>query len=112
MAGSFSWMLWALPSWTGQVYPNASSQRATAPPALACGNPATGTGLGCLFNILTDPYETVNVAAALPGTVAELRKLIALAQKGVYSPSRGPADPERFCSQVIENGGFVGPFLP
>ncbi len=98
--------------WTGQVYPNASSQRAAAPPALACGDPATGTGLGCLFNILTDPHETVNVAAALPGTVAELRKLIALAQKGVYSPSRGPADPERFCSQAIENGGFVGPFLP
>ena len=98
--------------WTGQVYPNASSQRAAAPPVLACGDPAAGTGPGCLFNILADPHETVNAAAAHPGTVAELRQLIAQAQEGVYSPNRGPADPERFCSQAIENGGFIGPFLP
>jgi hypothetical protein len=51
-------------------------------------------------------------AAANPQVVAELRALIAEAQRGVYSPSRGAADTERFCSQVIENGGFVGPFLP
>ena len=92
--------------WTGPVYPNASSQRDAAPPPLACGS------AGCLFNILSDPHETEDVAAAHPGTVAELRQLIAEAQAGVYSPHRGAPDPERFCSQVIENGGFVGPFLP
>ena len=31
---------------------------------------------------------------------------------GAFSPDRGAADTERFCSQVIENGGFAGPFLP
>ena len=92
--------------WTGPVYPNASSQRDTPPPPLDCGS------AGCLFNVLTDPHETQDVAAAHPGTVAELRQLIAQAQAGVYSPHRGDPDPERFCSQVIENGGFVGPFLP
>ena len=92
--------------WTGPVYPNASSQRDTPPPPLDCGS------AGCLFNVLTDPHETQDVAGAHPGTVAELRQLIAQAQAGVYSPHRGDPDPERFCSQVIENGGFVGPFLP
>ena len=98
--------------WTGDVYPNASSQRATAPPALICGDPATGTGHGCLFNVLTDPHETVDVAIAYPQIVAELRALISDAQKTVYSPDRGNADSELFCSQAIANGGFVGPFLP
>ena len=98
--------------WQGPVYPNASSARATAPPALACGDPAAGTGPGCLFNVLADPHETVDAAAAYPRVVAELRALIAQAQAGAFSPDRGAADTERFCSQVIENGGFVGPFLP
>ena len=98
--------------WTGDLYPNASSARAAAPPALACGDPVAGTGPGCLFNILADPHETVDAAAANPGIVAELRVLIAEAQKTVYSPDRGAADAELFCSQAIANGGFVGPFLP
>ena len=98
--------------WSGAVYPNATSARATAPPALACGDPAAGTGPGCLFNVLADPHETVDTAAANPRIVAELRALIAEAQKSAFSPDRGAADAERFCSQVVENGGFVGPFLP
>jgi len=98
--------------WTGSTYPNASSQRAVAPPPLECGDPATGTGPGCLFNILADPHETLDAAAAHPSVVAELRELIAEAQRGVYSPDRGAADTERFCSQAVEYGGFVGPFLP
>ena len=98
--------------WTGSVYPTASSQRDVAPPGLACGDPAAGTGPGCLFNVLTDPHETVDAALANPRIVQELRALIAAAQGAVYSPDRGAADAERFCTQVIENGGFVGPFLP
>jgi len=97
--------------WSGAVYPNASSQRAAAPPPLACGDPAAGTGPGCLFNVLADPHETVDAAAANPRVVAELRALIEEAQRGAFSPDRGAADAERFCSQVVENGGFVGPFL-
>lgn len=98
--------------WTGAVFPNASSQRTVPPPTLSCGDPAAGTGPGCLFNVLSDPHETVDAAEANPGIVAELRGLIDEFQKGVYSPNRGLADPERFCSQAILNGGFVGPFLP
>ena len=98
--------------WTGATYPNASSARSTAPPPLVCGDPTAGTGPGCLFNILADPHETVDAAAANPRIVAELRALIAEAQKTAFSPDRGAADTERFCSRVVENGGFVGPFLP
>jgi len=77
-----------------------------------CGDPAAGSGPGCLFNVFSDPHETVDAAAANPSIVAELRVLIAEAQKTVFSPDRGAADAERFCTKVIENGGFVGPFLP
>jgi len=98
--------------WTGAVYPNATSARATAPPALMCGDPSAGTGPGCLFNVIHDPNETNDVARANPTVVAELRALIADAQSTVFSPDRGAADTERFCTQVIENGGFIGPFLP
>ena len=98
--------------WAGDVYPNASSARATAPPSLMCGDPAAGSGPGCLFNVFSDPHETVDAATANPSIVAELRALIAEAQKTVFSPDRGAADAERFCTKVIENGGFVGPFLP
>ena len=63
-----------------------------------------------IFFLLADDLGSANVG--FPSIVAELRALIAEAQKTVFSPDRGAADAERFCTKVIENGGFVGPFLP
>jgi hypothetical protein len=55
---------------------------------------------------------TRGVIAGSAFAIAELRALVVGAQTTVYSPDRGAADAERFCTQVIANGGFAGPFLP
>ena len=99
--------------WQGPTFPNSSTTGDFT--HLACGDPdATGAakGPGCLWNILSDPHETNDVAAVFPHIVAELRSRMAEAQATVYSPTRGPPDHHLFCKQAIENGGFIGPFLP
>ena len=99
--------------WQGPVFPNASTGGNFS--ALSCGDPnASGKarGPGCLFNIYSDPYETNDLAGAYPHIVAELRKRIAEAQATVYNPNRGSPDHNLFCKQAVENGGFIGPFLP
>lgn len=97
----------------GPVFPNASATGNFT--HLACGDPdATGAekGPGCLYNILSDPYETNDLAIAYPHIVAELRSRMREAQATVYNPNRGPPDHHLFCKQATENGGFIGPFLP
>jgi arylsulfatase I/J len=61
--------------WQGPTYPNSSAAGNFT--HLACGDPDAGGaayGPGCLFNILSDPYETNDLAATYPHIVAELRK--------------------------------------
>jgi arylsulfatase B len=99
--------------WQSPTFPNSSAGGNFS--HLACGDPnAAGKawGRGCLFNVLEDPHETNDLAAQLPHIVAELRARITEAQAGVYNPDRGPPDHELFCKQAVENGGFIGPFLP
>lgn len=99
--------------WQGPVFPNASEGGNFS--HLACGDPegvVAARGPGCLFNVLEDPHETNDLAAALPHIVAELRKRVAEAQATVYNPDRGSPDQFRFCRQAAANGGFIGPFLP
>ena len=57
--------------WTGPVYPNSTTYPTGT---LQCG------AAGCLFNVLTDPYEQHEVSAQHPGVVAELAAEIAKAQ--------------------------------
>jgi arylsulfatase I/J len=99
--------------WQGPTFPNASAGGNFT--RLVCGDPdAAGAarGPGCLFNVLEDPHETNDLAAVYPHIVAELRARISEAQASVYSPDRGAPDHELFCKRAVENGGFVGPFLP
>lgn len=99
--------------WQGPTFPNASSGGNFS--SLACGDPeAKGAayGPGCLFNVLEDPHETNDLATTYPHIVAELRARVAEAQATVYSPNRGAPDHHLFCKQAVENGGFIGPFLP
>lgn len=99
--------------WQGPTYPNSSASGNFT--HLACGDPdATGAakGPGCLFNIFTDPYETNDLAAVYPHYIVELRTKITEAQATVYNPNRGQPDHLLFCKQAVENGGFIGPFLP
>ena len=99
--------------WQGPIFPNASAGGNFT--HLACGDPegfVAARGPGCLFNVLEDPHETNDLAAALPHIVAELRARVAEAQATVFNPDRGPPDHFRFCRQAVANGGFIGPFLP
>jgi arylsulfatase I/J len=95
----------------GPVYPNIST--AAAPePHLKCGDPNDGSGPGCLFNVLDDPYELNDLAAAQPARVKALRARIAQLQAGAYNPVRGKSD-KRMCAEgLATHKGFLGPWLP
>jgi arylsulfatase B len=100
--------------WQGPTFPNSSAGGNFT--HLACGDPdaaaGSGRGPGCLFNVFSDPYETNDLAAQYPHIVVELRRKITEAQATVYSPDRGQPDHHLFCKQAVDNGGFIGPFLP
>jgi arylsulfatase B len=99
--------------WQARTFPNSSASGNFT--RLECGDPAaTGAarGPGCLFNVFSDPYETNDLASAYPHIVEELRARIAEEQATVYSPDRGAPDHHLFCKRALQNGGFVGPFLP
>jgi len=89
--------------WQGPFFPNSTFWEAEL--ALQnCGN-------GCLFDIYADPTEHFDLAKSNPTTAAELLAKIQEAQKTVFDPYRGQADP-RACEAVRgKNKGFWGPFL-
>ena len=73
--------------WEGPTFPNASSA-ARDPYALHLACPATG----CLFDLLADPHETVDVAAAHPGVAAQLRARIEAIAPSFYSNNETGTD--------------------
>lgn len=95
----------------GPVYPNTSTA-ASPEPHLKCGDPNDGSGKGCLFNVLTDPYELDDVAAEQPARVKALRARIAELQAGVYNPNRGKGDKTMCTAGLEKHAGFLGPWLP
>jgi len=99
--------------WTGELYPNATTKWTDV--LYHCGVPGTppvGKG-GCLFNILSDPTEHHDVAAAHPDIVADLHARIVAHQATAFSPNRGVQDNALACA-AVENkwDGRWGPFLP
>jgi arylsulfatase I/J len=96
--------------WTGPQYPNASTSWVDNPER--CGipsDPVVGKG-GCLFDLLNDPTEHNDVAAAHPDIVAALYARINYWQSTVFSPNRG-TDDGAACRAATNNwGGFYGPF--
>jgi len=68
-------------TWAGAVYPNASSPgRPVDPgPTLACGQ------AGCLFDVVADPTEHVDVAGAHPDVVAALKARLKELEPGFYT---------------------------
>jgi len=96
--------------WTGPVYPNeTTAAHPWANTATSCGTPAAPT---CLFNVLADPTEHDNVAAAHPDIVAAMAARLRELQAGVFSPDRGKPSPLACKASAEKWGGFVGPFLP
>ena len=72
-------------------------------------DPVVGKG-GCLFDLLADPTEHNDVAAAHPDIVAALYKRIEHHQSTVFSPNRGTDDGSACRAATHTWGGFYGPF--
>jgi arylsulfatase I/J len=91
--------------WSGPHVPNATGSNATCDTVEYCGRG------GCLFDVMTDPYEYVNLASdpSHASRLAEMQAHLVAENKKIFSPNRGTPDP-RACEQVRKNGGFWGPF--
>jgi hypothetical protein len=100
-------------AWTGPVWPNLTYPDFEV--VEDCGDPdkiLSPRGTGCLFNLVADPAEHVNIAAGNASLVAALRALITQAQETVFAPLRGVADVTGVCHQALYGyRGFLGPFV-
>ena len=95
-------------TWTGPFYPNASTNWCDTCP-LDCGTQDKPT---CLFNVLTDPTEHVNLAASEPAILKNLTARLGQLQATVFNPGRGTPSQEACKAGLQTWKGFVGPFLP
>ena len=93
-------------AWTGPFYPNASTNWCDTC-ALDCGTIDAPT---CLFNVLTDPTEHQNVAAANKDIVKSMSARLQELQSGIFAPDRGQPDSTDACA--ASKDGWVRPFLP
>lgn len=91
-------------TWTGPQYPNATG----AAPV----NFNHTCMPSCLYNVLTDPTEHLDVSASNPDVVERLTARLAEVQATAFSPDRGQADQAAGCKAALSYGGFLGPFLP
>lgn len=94
--------------WTGPQNPNKTGSSKWTNITQVCGRTAA---TGCLYDIVNDPYEHHNLAAAQPRDWERLYAIAMEEQKTVFSPQRGEKDPK--AAEAVERyGGFWGPFLP
>jgi len=92
--------------WQGPEFPNASGYGKFTDPALNkhCGD-------GCLYNILSDPTEQVDQAAAQPTVLAAMQKRLDELRPSHYQPPS--SEQTQACqAQVKANGNIYGPWLP
>lgn len=87
--------------WPGQVHPNASNVWDSFEDVANCSS-------GCLFDVVDDPQERVDLAQKLPQKTHELYEK--LKQAPFYDPDRGTPNP-RACDYA-KRTGFWSPFLP
>jgi hypothetical protein len=98
--------------WQGPHYPNASSPSGC--PTYDCGYPSAPSPegrAGCLFDIINDPTQQVDLAATRPQVVKTMYTRLLEVQSTAFSPDRGNSDPAA-CAAFDSYGQFYGPFLP
>eukprot|EP01060_Flectonema_neradi_P013213 TRINITY_DN19993_c0_g1_i1.p1 TRINITY_DN19993_c0_g1~~TRINITY_DN19993_c0_g1_i1.p1 ORF type:complete len:521 (+),score=89.88 TRINITY_DN19993_c0_g1_i1:50-1612(+) len=94
--------------WQGVVYPNKTTDHSNEPDC-TCGEE------GCLFNIISDPGEHIDLKDSLPDVHA---KMLARAQQldlesieyGRDPNWRGVINETLACEQMVKNGGYWGPY--
>ena len=88
----------------GPVYPNATD------PGCRSGGDCDKELGGCLFELISDPTEHVDVAASEGDAMQSMVARLGALQAALFTPDRGQKD-DRACEQVAANGGFYGPWL-
>ena len=92
--------------WTGPHYPNTTNPHGGIPTVQRCGD------TGCLYNIMNDPEERVNLADKEPAILKQMQMKLAKYQATYFNPDRGKVWPGACNTAVNTYGGFWGPFLP
>ena len=75
-------------------------------------NVAHNCSPACLFDVLADPSEREDLAAARPAETAAMLARLQQLNAGVFSPDRGHGDDKTACAAAAAAGGFFVPFLP
>jgi hypothetical protein len=90
--------------WQGRTFPNRSTSWLAQRDWYDCGSS------GCLFDLIADPTEHVDVAAAHPQVAqAMLERLLEL-NSTAYDPDRG-SDDGAACKAAVARGMVWGPFV-
>ena len=98
--------------WSGPLYPNASQNTlpsfgpwlSPCPPSRDC------AGDGCLFDVVRDPHERVNLARSHASLLSRMQQQLEEANRHRFTPQRGGFD-ARACDAAERAGGFWGPFI-
>lgn len=89
--------------WTSPNYPNASTDHSK--------ERTVDCGAGCLFNIIQDPSEYTDLAAAMPQKLAEMQALWKKRNATKYWPQKLKLDAQKCKAYAAAHGNFLGPYL-
>ena len=92
--------------WTGPVYPNNTNPDGGIDAIEYCGDDR-----GCLYNIVDDPGEHVNLASEMSDKLKEMRDRLIEYQGTHFNPDRGEKSPAACEAALNQYGGFWGPFI-
>ena len=96
--------------WCGQIHPNKTQPWDSFNDiTTACSKTEGKTG--CLFDVLADPGEHVDLAHSMPEKANEIYAKMVQAEKHWFNPDRGAPDDPRAC-KVAKDSGYWQPFLP
>ena len=90
--------------WQGPLYPNVTTNHSAFDEFVDCGR-------GCVFNIATDPGETVDLAVSQPDLLESLRaRFFELNATQFNAPMLG-ANAQMCKAYTAAHGGFLGPYF-
>jgi arylsulfatase I/J len=95
------------PFWTGPVYPN-TTVTPGGKGTITCGEDVE---TGCLFDVVKDPTEHVNIAKENADLFKQMLSRVQELRKNVFDPDRGSIDPLACRYGLEKYGGFFGPFI-
>ena len=92
--------------WTGPQFPNGTHPKGGISAKEECGDK------GCLYNIIDDPEERINLATKESEILQTMQQKLAKYQASYFNPNRGEVSPLACQAALNKYGGFWGPYLP